>query len=55
MIRKLAPHAALILAILGLAFLCAAAFTIGQTEIGTTLGLTATGLALLILEWRTTD
>ena len=52
MIQRLAPHAPLILAILGLAFLVAAAWTIGGADLGTTLGLAATGVAFLILEWR---
>lgn len=53
MIDKLTPHAHLMLAILGLAFLVAATFTIGRADLGTTLGLAATGAAFLILEWRT--
>lgn len=52
MIHKLAPYAALILAILGLAFLVAAAWTINRSELGTTLGLASTGVAFLVLEWR---
>ena len=51
MIQRLAPHVNLILAILGLSFLVAAAWTIGG-DLGTTLGLAATGVAFLILEWR---
>jgi hypothetical protein len=52
-INKLTPHAHLILCILGLAFLVAATFTISRADLGTTLGLAATGLTFLILEWRT--
>lgn len=52
MIRRLAPHAALIISILCLAFLVAAVWTIGRAELGTTLGLAATGLAFAALEWR---
>jgi len=51
-INKLTPHVGLILAILGLTFLAASAWTISRADLGTTLGLAATGLALLILEWR---
>lgn len=51
MIDKLAPHYDLILTILGLAFLVASVWTIGQAELGTTLGLAATGVALLVIEW----
>lgn len=51
MIRKLAPHVALILTLLGLAFLVASVWTIGRADIGTTLGLAATGVALLVIEW----
>lgn len=54
MIKKLAPHVPLILAILGLMFLVAAAWTIARADLGTTLGLTAIGIAFLILEWRVT-
>jgi len=52
MIQKLAPHVALILGILGLAFLVAATWTIARADLGTTLGLAATGLAFLVIEWR---
>jgi hypothetical protein len=45
----------LILGILGLAFLAGAAWTIARADLGTTLGLTATGVALLVLEWRVTS
>ena len=55
MIRRLTPHMPLILGILGLAFLVASVWTIARTDLGTTLGLTATGLALLVLEWRVTS
>lgn len=54
MIRRLAPHVPLLLGILGLAFLVASVWTIARTELGTTLGLAAAGLALLVLEWRVT-
>jgi len=53
-IRRLAPHVPLLLGILGLAFIVAAVWTISRAELGTTLGLAATGLALLVLEWRVT-
>jgi len=52
MIRKLAPHAALLLGLLGLAFLVASIWTIDRAALGTTLGLAATGLAFLAIEWR---
>lgn len=52
MIHKLAPHLPLLLGILGLAFLVASVWTIGRAELGTTLGLAATGAALLVIEWR---
>lgn len=52
MITKLLPYIRLILGVLGLAFLVAAAWTINRAELGTTLGLVATGLAFLILEVR---
>ena len=52
MITKLAPYLPLILGILGLVFLVAAAWTIARAELGTTLGLVATGIAFLIIEWR---
>lgn len=52
MIKKLAPHTLEILAILGFAFIVASVWTIGRAELGTTLGLAATGLALLVTEWR---
>lgn len=54
MINKLAPHLPLILAVLGLVFLVSAAWTIARADLGTTLGLAATGIAFLILEWRVT-
>ena len=44
MITKLLPYIPWILGILGLAFLVAAAWTINRAELGTTLGLVATGL-----------
>lgn len=53
LLQALAPHITLILGILGLVFLVAATATIGRAELGTTLGLAAAGLALLVLEWRT--
>lgn len=53
-IAKLAPYVPLILGILGLVFLVVAAWTINRAELGTTLGLVATGIAFLILEWRVT-
>lgn len=52
MIRKLAPHMPLVLGVLCLAFLVASVWTINRAEIGTTLGLLATGLACAALEWR---
>lgn len=52
MISKFSPYIPLILGILGLVFLAAAAWTINRAELGTTLGLVATGIAFLILEWR---
>lgn len=55
MFRRLAPHVQVILAVLGLAFLVASAWTIDRAELGTTLGLAATGLALLILEWSVSE
>lgn len=55
MISKILPFLRLILGVLGLAFLVAAAWTINRAELGTTLGLVATGLALLILEVRATS
>jgi hypothetical protein len=51
-ITKLLPYIRLILGVLGLAFLVAATWTINRAELGTTLGLVATGLAFLILEVR---
>lgn len=54
MITKLTPYLPLILSILGLIFLVTAAWTINRAELGTTLGLVATGIAFLILEWRVT-
>lgn len=55
MIRRLAPHLPLLVGILGLAFLVASVWTIARAELGTTLGLAATGLGLFALEWRTTE
>lgn len=55
MFRKLAPHLPLLLGVIGMAFVVAAVWTIGRAELATTLGLTATGFALLVLEWRVTD
>ena len=53
MIRKLltllGPHIAFVLSVLGLAFLVSSVWTIGRAELGTTLGLAATGLALLVI------
>lgn len=54
MINKLTPNLPLILCILGLACLVASVWTIDRAQLGTTLGLAATGVAFLILEWRTT-
>ena len=54
MITKLAPHVPLILCILGVVFLVAATWTIARADLGTTLGLTATGVAFFVLEWRVT-
>lgn len=51
MIQKLTPHAALVLTILGLAFLVASVWTIARADLGTTLGLAATGAAFLVIEW----
>lgn len=51
LLAALRGNAALILGVLGLAFLAASAWTIGG-DLGTTLGLAATGAAFLILEWR---
>lgn len=55
MFRRLAPHMQLILGVCGLAFLVASAWTIARAEIGTTLGLAATGLAFLIIEWSVSE
>jgi hypothetical protein len=54
-ITKILPFIRLLLGILGLAFLVASAWTINRAELGTTLGLVATGLAFLILEVRATS
>jgi hypothetical protein len=47
LLQALAPHARLILCVLGLVFLVAGAWTYAPP-----LGLAATGVALLLLEWR---
>lgn len=52
MIRRLAPHAQLILFIAALAFIVASVWTIGETRLGVTLGLAAIGAACAALEWR---
>lgn len=51
-LKALAANAPTVFAVLGLAFLVAAVWTIDRADLGTTLGLAATGVGFLILEWR---